>query len=355
DIYIDAPFPGAFYLLAGWFRLLGPSIWASRLIVVAAFTVLVVCFTRIASVLLPRAGALAVAAVLVCYRVWAFPHWQVYNYSPMAAATLTAAVMLLFEWLARPARAFLVIAGALAGAGILCKQDYGLGVTGALGLFLLLQAALRGTTGDEAGPPRQRPGARRPQIADALPAVHFTLGLVLVLGPALGALAWAGALRDLVQQAIVVPLRGAMQFAAYARLPPLRPFLGQSPQLRAQMESYFPSVLLTVNRQEIASSWLWRDTSVWDVTLKALYYLPVASFAVAAACWLGGAAVRALRGAAGIGDARRVLVLAWVGGFLLAFNRPRDWVHLMMIYPPVLVTAAVSLCGGLRPRPRAVA
>ena len=92
DIYIDAPFPGAFYLLAGWFRLIGPSIWASRLLVVAAFTILVICVTRIASVLLPRAGALAVVVVLLCYRVWAFPHWQVYNYSPMAAAALTAAV-----------------------------------------------------------------------------------------------------------------------------------------------------------------------------------------------------------------------------------------------------------------------
>src|SRR5262245_20172429 len=344
DIYIDAPFPGAFYLLAGWFRLLGPSIWASRLLVVAAFTILVVCVTRIASVLLPRAGALAVVVVLLCYRVWAFPHWQVYNYSPIAAAALTATVTLLLEWLQRPAGSFLVIAGALAGAGILCKQDYGLGVTGALGLFLLVQPALSW----------RRQGARGPRISDALPALQFTLGLVLVLGPALGLLARAGALRDLVEQAIVVPLRGATQFAAYPRLPALRPFLKQDPQMRAQVDSYFPSILLTLRREETMGSWLWRETSVWDVGLKLIYYLPLISFVLAAACWLGAAAVRARRGIAVIGDVRRLLVLAWLGGFLLAFNRPRDWVHLMMIYPPVVVTVAVLVSDGVRRARRAV-
>src|SRR5206468_5613200 len=33
----------------------------------------------------------------------------------------------------------------------------------------------------------------------------------------------------------------------------------------------------------------------------------------------------------------------YAGGFLLAFNRPRDWVHLMMIYPPVLLVGATLL------------
>src|SRR4029453_1548942 len=135
------------------------------------------------------------------------------------------------------------------------------GGPGALGLFLLVPPALRGTAGDEAGPPRRRPAARGPQIADALPALQFTLGLGLVLGPALGLLAWAGALRDLVERAIVVPLRGATQFAAYPRLPALRPFLKQDPQMRAQVDSYFPSILLTLSREEMTARWRWRPTT----------------------------------------------------------------------------------------------
>jgi hypothetical protein len=347
DIYIDAPFPGAFYLLAGWFRLVGTSILASRPLVVAAFTILVICVTRIASVLLPRAGALAVAVVLVCYRVWAFPHWQVYNYSPIAAAILTLAVMLLLGWIQRPVRAFLVIAGVLAGVGILCKQDYGLGVTGALGLFLLVQPMLGAPAGGQA-----RPQGRR--LGNVLPALQFTVGVALVLGPALGLLAWAGALGGLVEQAIVVPLRGATQFVAYPRLPALRPLLSQDPQIRAQLENYFPSILLTLRRDELMASWLWRETSVWDVGLKVIFYLPLLSFALAAVCWLGAAVVRARRGTVALDDVRRLLLLAWLGGFLLAFNRPRDWVHLMMIYPPVIVSVAVLVADGLRRAPRAI-
>jgi hypothetical protein len=212
---------------------------------------------------------------------------------------------------------------------------------------------LRARGGGDAGPQDRQPGARGSPLAYAVPALQFTLGLVVALGPALAALAWAGALRDLVQQTIVMPLR-VMEFAQYPHLPPLRPLLGQNPQIRAQLDSYVPSILVTLRRQEIVGSWLWRETSVWDVTLKALFYLPVASFAVAAASWLGGAALRAWRGAARIGDARRLLVLAWLGGFLLAFNRPHDWVHLMMIYPPVVVTTAVLMADVLRRAPHAV-
>jgi hypothetical protein len=221
DIYIDAPFPGAFYLLAGWFRLIGPSIWASRLPVIAAFTILVICVTRIASVVLPRAGALAIAVVIVCYRVWAFPHWQVYNYSPIAAASLTVAVVLLLAWIERPERAFLAIAGALAGIGILCKQDYGFGVTGALGLFLLVTPMLRG-----AAEGRARPTARR--LRYVLPAVQFTLGLAIVVGPALGLLAWAGALGGLVAGSSCAA-RGATQFASPAPRAPSAAAAGPYP------------------------------------------------------------------------------------------------------------------------------
>src|SRR5262249_21708628 len=134
------------------------------------------------------------------------------------------------------------IAGALAGAGILCKQDYGLGVTGALGLFLLVQPALRGTAADEPGFGNRQPAARESRIAYVLPALQFTLGLMVALVPALAALAWAGALRDLVQQTMVMPLR-VIEAAQYPHLPSLRPLLRQNPQIRAQLDSYLPSIL----------------------------------------------------------------------------------------------------------------
>ena len=54
-------------------------------------------------------------------------------------------------------------------------------------------------------------------------------------------------------------------------------------------------------------------------------------------------------------DAQRLVLLAVAGGFLLAFNRPRDWVHLMMVFPPVILLAATMTERALRRAPRAVA
>jgi hypothetical protein len=54
-------------------------------------------------------------------------------------------------------------------------------------------------------------------------------------------------------------------------------------------------------------------------------------------------------------DERRLALLAIAGGFLLAFNRPRDWVHLMMIYPAAILLAAVMLERGVRALPARVA
>src|SRR5439155_986961 len=73
----------------------------------------------------------ALAALLLCYRVWAFPHWQIVSYSSLSATFLAGAVVLALG-------AHAVGAGACVGAAILCKQDYGLGVGAALGLAILL-------------------------------------------------------------------------------------------------------------------------------------------------------------------------------------------------------------------------
>src|SRR6185295_2215905 len=142
DVYVDAPFPGAFYLLAAWFRLFGTSVWTSRLLVVAAFTLLAVLTVRIGRELVSRRAALALIVLVLCYRIWAFPHWHIVSYSSTSATFLAAAVALIFHYLRRPSRLALLASGVLVGAGMLCKQDYGVGLGASLGLFLLLQPLL---------------------------------------------------------------------------------------------------------------------------------------------------------------------------------------------------------------------
>lgn len=323
DVYVDAPLPAAFYLLAGWFTLLGSSVWASRLLAVGLFAGLVGVVVRIAAEVLPRLGVLAVFVLLLCYRLWAFPHWQVYSYSSLAATAASAAALLVLTATARPRR--LLVAGVLAGVAILSKQDYGLAVAGALGLAVLLRPLLFHT--------RARPEA----AARALGA--FVGGGALVVVPTLAAFGLAGALPALVRQSLLVPLRGA-ESGTYPGLPPILPLFGQDPVLREKIGSYLPSILLTLRWEAIAASHAFRETPLWDVGLKLVYYAPLALWTLAAVVWGVGAA-RATGPAKVRRAERRLVLLAWAGGFLLAFNRPRDWVHLMMVYPPFLVLGPV--------------
>jgi hypothetical protein len=349
DVNVDAPFPGAFYLLAWWFRIAGTSVLSSRVLAVAGFAVFATATFRIARALLSRPFAFGVLAMVFCYRVWAFPHWHIYSYSLVSAALLSVAVALVAAFVDSGRRTLPLVAGVLAGCAIMSKQDYGLAVSG---LTTLVLAALG----------LQQRGRDASVASGLAPALRFVGGGALVVVPALGYFAWQGALDELVHQAFLVPLSGAMAFS-YTRLPNLSPFLAQDPALRAEIGSYFPSILATLwwgGSGGIGTGHLYRNTAVWDVTLKLVYYAPLAVTGIAGVLWLGGA-VRRARGAHDDtrrrDDAQRLVLLAWACGFLLAFNRPRDWVHLMMIYPPSLVVGAVLLERVARrlPRPAALA
>lgn len=321
DVYVDAPFPGAFYLLAGWFRVFGTSVWASRLLAVALFTLLAVLTVRIGRSLVSRRATLGLVVLVLCYRIWAFPHWHIVHYSSMSATFLAAAVALLLSDLERPSRGALFASGLLVGAGIICKQDYGVGVGGALGMFLLLRPLLA-----------RRLGAPSPGVL--APATVFGAGAAVIVVPTLATFVAAGAFDALLDQTFFRPLSIVTGFT-YTRLPPIRPLFHQDAALRGAIGAYLPAVLLTLRWDTIAASWLYRETAVWDVALKLLFYAPILLWVLTALLWRPG--VR--RDGGYEVAARRLLVLAWAGGILLAFNRPRDWVHLTMVYPPTLVLA----------------
>lgn len=347
DINVDAPFPGAFYLLAWWFRIAGSSVLSSRVLAVAGFTVFATASFAIARAYLSRAWAFGVLAVLLCYRIWAFPHWHIYSYSLVSATLLSVAVALVVRFVASGGLWRALIAGLFAGAAVMCKQDYGLAVSGLVTLALATDGFLR-----------RVPGATVVQALGA--ALRFVGGGALVVLPALGWFAWHGALDELVQQAFLVPLSGALQFS-YTRLPSLSPLFAQDPALRAEIGNYFPSILATLWWSWIGTGHLYRQTAFWDVTLKLVYYAPLVVTGLATVLWLARLARDAWRGTADaeerLRDALDLVLLAWACGFLLAFNRPRDWVHLMMIYPPSVVVGAVLLERIARrlPRPAALA
>ncbi|MBM4265086.1 MAG: hypothetical protein FJ144_00500 [Deltaproteobacteria bacterium] len=331
DVYIDNPFPGSFHLLALWFRLFGTSVLSSRVLALVGFAVYAASFYRIVRASVPRAWALGFIVFLFAYRVWAFPHWQVYSYSLASATLITAAAALLVSAVQHGSFAWIAAAGLVAGLSAVCKQDYGFAVTGGLGLALLLLPLLR----------REAKG-----WTDwiARPAT-FGAGVAVVLGFMVLWLASRGALDEFVQQAVVQPLRGAVGFGAYPRLPDPWPLWGQDAHLREQVGHYFPSILVTLWWSSLSVGSLWRDTAFWDVTLKVVFWLPILAYALAAALWLGRGAADAARGrpASLFVSPARVLLLGFAGGFLIAFPPPRDWTHLMMIYPPQAAVGAVLL------------
>jgi hypothetical protein len=335
DVTVDAPFPAAFYVLAAWFGVAGESVHASRLLIVAGFGLLAALVVRLGAAVAGRAAVAALAVLVLCYRVWAFPHWQVWSYSALAAIAMTGAAVLCLRHARTGGTGALVAAGLAAGGGILAKQDYGLAVTGALGLWLLARPWL---------------GLAARGVA---PAAAFSAGVAALVVPAAAYFAAHGALGDLVAQTFTQPLAAAARFD-YPRLPPLRPLLGQDAVVRAGIGSYFPSILLTLHWDAIEAHWLYRATPAWDVALKAVFWAPLALWLLAAATWGAGLVRRARGGGATAADDRRLLVLAWAGGFLLAFNRPRDWVHLMMVYPPVLALGAALAGDALGRVPRGV-
>src|SRR5262249_59806013 len=92
-----------------------------------------------------RRGALAIVALFIVYRVWAYPHWQVLSYSTLAVTLALAATWLVGEAFAREGVVLLVLGGALSAASILAKQDLGLATTAAL--------PVAGLVGRPASPP----------------------------------------------------------------------------------------------------------------------------------------------------------------------------------------------------------
>ena len=345
DVTSDAPFPGAFYLVAWWFRLVGASIEHSRFLAIGGFALYSAAIFRISRELLSRGYALALVLLVLCYRVWAFPHWQIYSYSLVSAVFVTMAAALVCVYRRKGGLGFLVLAGLCAGGGIMSKQNYGLAVTGALGLALLIMPWLS--------------PQGRPSWGKALgPGATLGLAALAVVAPCLAYFAYEGALPDMFEQTWVYPFT-LMAERSFVGLPDLWPLFEQDSELRRHIGSYFPAILATLwwypcsdcFVSDMSRGPLYQGTIFWDVTLKLIYWAPLFVFFLASVLWGKRIISRRMRGEPSGDSDRRLLLLAFAGGFLLAFNKPRDWVHLMMVYHPVLLLGCVLVSETLRTFP----
>jgi len=313
-------FPGVLYLTAAAFALGGTSVETARVLSAALFAIATGAVYLIARWRLSRSGAATTVVLFMLYRAWAYPAWQFLNYSTLAVTLVLLATCIVGEALAQSRSWPFALAGACGGAAFLSKQDCGLVGSAALGVALLL---------------RRTPGGRG--------ATAFVAGGGVVVAAALAALAVMGSWRDFVEQTVVTPLYIWRHFD-YPRRPALRPFLEQDAAIRGNPFAYLPPLLFELDWPALSQSAVFRRTALVDATVKCLYHLPWV-VVLAAGLMLWGR----LRRPASTLTLDRDLMLILVGvSFVLAFNRPQDWIHLMVLYPPALLLGAVLIDGAAR-------
>ena len=333
EIYRDAtiyPLPGAFYLLAYAFKLFGPSVILSRWMLVLIFSAFVPLVFSWLRTLVPLRYAWSAVVVLWLYRLWAFPHWQIYSYSTTALFLLLCSMMCLLHYFRTNGMRSLVAAGFCFGLGVAFKQDYGaalmLAALTTLGVFSLTD----------------RSPERRPLFA--------TFAGFILPGAAVGLLLAAyflyhGILEDLIQLTVLTHMRGLATFE-YPEIPAFFPFFSQDERLRDVLGifSYYPGIIFTVDIEALRTSTIFTETPLFDMLVKVFFYFPYPLIAFGA--------LRLLARRSHIFDGRlrdaymRELLLFGFGfGLLmvLTFNKPQDYVHFAVVYWPFLILAIIYL------------
>ena len=328
--------PGAFYLTAALFTVFGEQFAVGRIAMLALFSGLVVaiyCLTRRLTGPLPAALA---ALWLIAFRLWSFPHFQMFHYATIGQALIVFAVVVLHaERRARAARA--AVAGLLAGLALITKQDSGaLGIL-ACGAALLFGMAVRrraGERGEGPGP------VFALVVAAALPFVASCA--YFAWRGALGPYLWQTVYDPLVQNPLFVSGSGP-QAGDYIGMPPLLPLGRQDALLRSTLFSWMPGLMWDLHWRDILGSALYRETNLVDLALKFGFRLPYLLLAIEAVSLLRGW----LRLRREPDRARAVAAqgaqLLWAGAMLAAFSKPRDWIHLAILLVPLAPLVARQL------------
>ena len=343
QLYRDAtvyPLPGAFYFLALLFNIFEPSILLARIVVLVEFALFVTFCFAIMRRMVPNGYALGLVGLLWLYRIWSFPHWQMYSYSTTALLLLVVAMWALLRFFDTQKLGMLAAAGFLFGLGVLCKQDYGAAALAAFVTALIVFA--------RSGP--------KPRTFSAPKLIAWFLGPAAVVGILMSAhFIYHGVYEDLLRFTVVNHVLGIATYN-YRTFPDLFPLLFQDPALRsdAGLLAFMPAILVSTDWHAFNNSFLWQQTSAWDFAMKLFYYGPYAIVG------FGSLRLGRLKGALNSPEDRpaflRELTLLAFAGFLMllvTFNRPQDYVHLVVLYWPVLCLTVIYAHAFFSKRPRA--
>jgi hypothetical protein len=335
ELYRDAtllPLPGAFYLLAGLYAAFEPSILVARWAVVVEFALFVACIASVLRGWVSAPGLALAVLGLWLYRLWCFPHWQIYSYSTTSLLFIALAWAGVVRHLERDARGALVFAGLAAGLATACKQDYGGAAIVALNLAL---------------------GVGATRHAGSLPRrLAVFNGTAACIGIAIGLhYLRVGLLGEMLRQTVFNHLTGIATFE-YSSLPELLPLFAQDPVLRSPygFSVYVPPLVASLQWREVLESGWYQQTIVWDLFLKTFFWGPY--------LYVGAALLRVFRQRAALGQpetrpaALRETSLTLLAALLVfTLHKPKDWVHMVVMYWPLVCLAVVHAEAWMRARP----
>ncbi|MBW2388801.1 MAG: glycosyltransferase family 39 protein, partial [Deltaproteobacteria bacterium] len=185
--------PGMWFLLAGLFKLVEPSVIASRVPVVIAYLALIALCYRIPARFGGAIAGMASVVIMMVSTVWAYPGWTFAFYSPFSMLAAIAALERLLAFHDSALRRDLALVGLLLGLSILFKQNYG---TFALAGACLSLIVFRYEVGESAV------ASFRGAVSDAL---WLGAGIALIALPTVAYFGVHGALGDAFQSLVVHP------------------------------------------------------------------------------------------------------------------------------------------------------
>jgi hypothetical protein len=316
--------PGIWFLLAGLFKLVEPSVLASRILSFAGYLGTLYVSYRIIMGLTSRAWAWSTVGLLMVFSIWAFPAWTTVFYSPFAILFALMALERLLEWRGSERSRDLVLCGLFLGLSILCKQNYGAFATAGTLIALLLF----------------RLETREP-LADALRGL-FMVGTLLAAGalsvllPTVAYLAYQSALIPAFELLVLHPFefmnRQDIGYPSLSMLWAATPLAGvDSLTYGAFSFSQAPNPFYSTNP---ALLWI-HFARLLERMHILLYWLPVLGMLVGVAYAFRPSDPRRKI------DGNLIAVLS-VAGFVFLGVFPRaDFNHLINVYQPVIIASVL--------------
>ena len=325
-LYRDKPgyvFPGLFYFLGLLFKIFGVSFILTRLVMAIVFGAMCLLFFFICRQMAAEWVAFCTALAFALHKVWAFPIWNIIGYATFSIFFLSLSAFFLIKYNSKPRKIFVFLCGLSAGAGGLCKQDYGGAVAIGFFFFIMILPVLRirgGKDGIEDAPP----------LWKALS--FYTLGGLLLLLPVLAYFMKAGALPEMFLNTFWAPLTAETKRET-TRIIPLLPLFSQDQLFRENFFNYIPSVLFDGILRNTHHTLLFQKTALLDFITKLVHYSPYGVIILTA----GVLGVRYWQKAFGTPERNAGAIFIFSVSLILTQHRPYDFSHLMQMYAPTLI------------------